>query len=106
MNGKKLTTVECAKYLGVLNDSKLSFNQHIDNVAMQKANSVLGFARRNFKSCFCKRNPVLEYAAAVWTPHIRCFINKLGSVQRRAAHFTMNNYCQSSSVFSFADFCS
>ena len=42
--------------------------------------------------------PVLEYAAAVWAPHTRRSINKLESVQRRAARFIMNNYCQSSSV--------
>ena len=50
LHGKKLTVVECAKYLGVSIDSKLCFNQHIDNV-FKKANSVLGFVRRNFKSC-------------------------------------------------------
>ena len=106
LHGKKLTTVECAKYLGVSIDSKLSFNQHVDNVC-KKANAVLGFVRRNFKSCsrkikedlyFTYVKPVLEYAAAVWAPHTRRSINKLEFVQRRAARFVMNNYCQSNSV--------
>jgi len=41
---------------------------------------------------------VLEYAAAVWAPHSRCSINKLESIQRRAARFGMNYYVQTSSV--------
>ena len=53
LHGKKLTVVECAKYLGVSIDSKLCFNQHIDNVC-KKANSMLGFVRRNFKNCHVK----------------------------------------------------
>ena len=43
--------------------------------------------------------PVLEYAAAAWAPHSRRSINKLESIQRRAAHFVMDNYFQTSSVF-------
>jgi len=50
LHGKELTVVECAKYLGVSIDSKLCFNQHVDNVC-KKANSVLGFVRKNFKNC-------------------------------------------------------
>ena len=36
--------------------------------------------------------------AHVWTPHTRCAINKLESVQRRAARFVMSNYSRTSSV--------
>jgi len=38
LHGKHLTTADCAKYLSVLINSKLSFNQHVDNVC-KKANS-------------------------------------------------------------------
>ena len=44
---------ESAKYLGVEIDSKLSFNQHINNTC-KKAYSVLGFLRRNFRNFPCK----------------------------------------------------
>ena len=83
------TVVDCAKYLGVSIDSKLCFNQHVDNVC-KKGNSVLGFVRRNFKNCsrkikedlyFTYVKPVLEYAAAAWTPHNRRSINKLEFIQ-------------------------
>ena len=99
-HGKQLTAVECAKYLGVSIDSKLSFNQHVDNVC-KKANSVLSFVRRNFKNCsrkikedlyFTYVKPTVEYAAAVWAPYSRQSINKLESVQRCAARFVMNDY--------------
>lgn len=39
-----------AKYLGVLIDSKLTFNGQLD-YACKKANTVLAFVRRNFVSC-------------------------------------------------------
>ena len=106
LHGKKLTVVECAKYLGVSIDSKLCFNQNVDNVC-KKANSVLGFVRRNFKNCsrkikenlyFTYVKPVLEYAAAAWAPHSRHSINKMEFIQRSAARFVMNNYFQTSSV--------
>ena len=62
----------------------------------------------NFKNCsskikedlyFTYVKPVLEYAAAAWAPHSRRSINKLESIQRRAAHFMMNNYFQTSIVY-------
>ena len=40
----------------------------------------------------------MEYAAFVWSPHTASNINKLESVQRRAARFVMSNYDRYSSV--------
>ena len=106
LHGKQLTMVERAKYLGVSIDSKLSFNQHMDNVC-KKTNSVLSFVRRNFTNCSRKIKEdlyltyvksTLEYAATAWAPYIRQSINKLESVQRRAACFVMHDYYQTSSV--------
>ena len=73
----------------------------------KKANSTLAFIRRNLKSCqrqikadayslYVK--PILEYAAVVWAPHTRCDIDKLETVQRRAARFVMSDYNRTSSV--------
>ena len=105
LHGKQLTMVECAKYLGVSIDSKLSFNKHVDNLC-KKANSVLSFVRRNFANCSREIKDVyltyvkstLEYAATAWAPYSRQSINKLESVQRRAAGFVMHDYNQTSSV--------
>ena len=48
LHGQNLNTVSEAKYLGVLLDSKLSFDHHIHSTC-QKANSVLSFLHRNLK---------------------------------------------------------
>ena len=72
-----LRIVNEAKYLGVLLDSKLSFNKHIETVC-KKANGVLAFLKRNLYNCnFQIRSqvymlyvrPILEYASTVWAPY-------------------------------------
>ena len=106
LHNTELKMTESAKYLGVEIDSKLSFNQHINNTC-KKAYSVLGFLRRNFRNCPRKVKadlystyvkPILEYAVTVWAPYTRCSIDKLESVQRRAARFVMSDYYPTSSV--------
>ena len=71
------------------------------------ANSALAFLRRNLLSCNVKIKsdaylmyvrPILEYAICSWSPHSKRNIDKLESVQRRAARFVMGNYCYTSSV--------
>ena len=86
----KLKMTESAKYLVVEIDSKLSFNQHINNTC-KTAYSVLGFLWRNFRNCphkvYVKADlystyvkPILEYAVTVWVPYTRCSVNNLESV--------------------------
>ena len=86
-------TVSKAKYLGVILDSKLSFNNHVD-ATCKKANSVLSFLRRNLRHCHrrIKINaynsfvrPILNYAAPVWTPHTNYHINKLESYPKTSS---------------------
>ena len=102
--GRHLKGVNEAKYLGVTIDCKLSFTKHIE---CKKANSTLAFIRQNLKSCQRQTKadayslyvkPILEYAAVVWTPHTRCDIDKLETVQRRAARFVMSDYNRTSSI--------
>ena len=71
-----LENVNEAKYLGIVIDSKLNFNKHIDSVC-KKANSALAFLKRNLSSCKCEMKsdaylmyvrPILEYAACSWAP--------------------------------------
>ena len=61
----------------------------------------------NLSSCKCEMKsdaylmyvrPILEYAACSWAPHTKCNIDKLESVQRRAARFVNGDYRYTSSV--------
>ena len=96
----KLKQVTDAKYLGVIIDSKLSFNKHADMIC-KKANSTLAFLRRNLYHC--QRNvkvdayqtyvrPILEYAVTAWASYTQRNINKIKSIQQRAARFVLSTY--------------
>jgi len=97
---RALRLVSSAKYLGVTIDSKLTFNEHINNFT-DKANSTRAFVARNTRKCptsikstayksFVR--PQLEYASTAWSPHTRCNIDKIESVQRRAARSVLNDW--------------
>jgi len=72
-----------------------------------KANSTIGFLRRNLSSCYpsVKKDcyltmvrPILEYACSAWSPYTQVNINKLEMVQHRAARFITGNYSYQASV--------
>ena len=69
---------------------------------MKKANSTLGFLRRNLKYCpeECKRlsyiapvHSTLEYGAIVWDPYKLQDIQSIEKIQRQAARYIKNDYC-------------
>ena len=95
MMGQPITSVTQHKYLGVELDSKLTWNEHISAIT-GKANSPLGFLRRNLYNCpeqiktqayYSLVRPHLEYACSVWDPHTQKNIQSIEKVQRRAARF-------------------
>lgn len=101
-----LEKVNNVKYLGVTIQQNMNWDGHV-NAVYNKANKTLGFLRRNLKissrtikdrayKAFVR--PVLEYASSVWDPSAQKFVDKLESIQRRAARFVMNNYERTSSV--------
>jgi hypothetical protein len=80
------------KDIGVTVDNHLEFNKHIQ-LQVNKANSIVGLIKRSFtfldnrsfKLLFqALVRPHLEYAAAVWNPHLCKYIDLLENVQRRA----------------------
>ena len=92
--------VESIKYLGVTITSDLRWNTHVSNVCT-KANSTLGFLRRNLYSCphEVKESaykglvrPILDYGSSVWDPAGVVLQEELESVQKRAARFVTGNY--------------
>ena len=87
-----LKTCEDHKDLGVIFDSKLDFNIHI-NKKISKASQMMGMIRRGFRNLTPQIfKPLytslvrshLEYAQTVWNPHHVTEIKRLESVQRNA----------------------
>lgn len=90
--GKLLKRVESVKDLGVIFDSKLSFNEHALMIC-KKALRMLGFI---FRSCKYFSNisslltlyktyvrSHLEYCSSIWNPMYGKFCDKIEKVQRR-----------------------
>ena len=106
IHGSVLRTVESAKYLGVTISRNLSWKPHVNSI-IKKANSTLGFLRRNLRKCpqkirelaYCTYvRPTLEYASSVWDTNIKDQISKIEMIQRRAARFVKSNYSTYHSV--------
>ena len=100
LNNTILKHVSDNPYLGVLFSADLKFSNHINNIT-KKANSTIGFLRRNLKHCplKCKRTAylslvrsVLEYGCTVWDPYLQKDIDELERVQRRAIRFITGEY--------------
>ena len=111
LKGHILESDTTTKYLGVNMSNNLSWNHHIDTTA-KKANSTLGFLRRNLrisneevKATAYKSlvRPNLEYCSTIWNPHTKDLTYKLEMVQRRAARYVTNRYHNTSSVTSMLD---
>lgn len=95
-----LEVIASDRYLGVVLDSKLSFNHHVEAICA-KASRMLNLCRRNLTMCPHPTKelaykslirPQLEYASTAWSPHTVKNINKLENVQRRAARWVLGNY--------------
>ena len=65
------------KYLGVIVDTKLSWNSNVSHVS-KKATRVLNLLRRHMLTCKASSKqkafrslviPILDYASTVWNPH-------------------------------------
>ena len=95
-----LKTVPTNPYLGILLSEDMKWSAHIDKIS-KKANTTLGFLRRNLFRCphACKKNAyislirsVLEYGAVLWDPYMKKDIDKLERIQRAAARFITGDY--------------
>ena len=98
--GQPLQRVDNMCDLGVLMDSKLNFNMHIDYI-INKAKSRLGFVCRFasefkdpyiLKTLYCSLvRSCLEYCSCVWSPSYRINITRLESVQKRFLLYALRN---------------
>ena len=87
-------------YLGITLSEDLQWSTHIQNIT-KKANSTLGFLRRNLKNCpeECRKlayislvRSTLEYGSSIWDPYLQKDINSIEKVQRQAARFIKRDY--------------
>ena len=111
LKGHILTSEQHTMYLGVIISQDLTWTAHI-NSTVKKANSVLGFLRRNLrvsnehtKEAAYKTlvRPHLEYCCTIWNPHTKELKHRVEMVQRRAARFTTRRYRNTSSVSEMLD---
>ena len=92
LNGHQLRESTEEKDIGVIIDSKLSFDKHI-STKINKANRIMGLIRHtmeyldkeNFLMLYKSLvRPHLEYANPVWSPYLKKHITAIENVQRRA----------------------
>lgn len=93
-----LERVASIRDLGVIFDTKLSFNEHI-SVTTAKAFAALGFIRRitsNFddiyamKALYCSLvRSILEYAVCVWSPVHATHVSRIERVQRSFIRYAL-----------------
>ena len=98
--GTTLKELEEVKYLGITITMDLLWEKHIHNIT-SKANSQLGFIRRNVRTMSMKTReklyntlvrPHLEYAATMCDPHVTKHKQAIEKVQRRAARWVTNQH--------------
>ena len=92
LQNSTLSRVSSIKDLGVTFDSKLLFNEHIDNI-VKRASKALGFVIRmsaefemvkTFKILYCAFvRSHLEYVSQVWNPSYNTYITRIEGIQKR-----------------------
>ena len=111
LKGHVLESTTTTKYLGINISSTLNWSHHIDKCT-KKANSVLGFIRRNIKTNTMNIKttafkalvrPHLEYCCSTWSPYTDKDKKKIEMVQRRAARYVTNRHHNTSSVTEMLD---
>ena len=99
MNDCVLERVKNYPFLGVTISDNLSWSGYIHNVIC-KSNRTLGLLRRNLWNCKSEVKdtaykylvrPQLEYACAVWDPHLKNDSYNIEMVQRRAAGLSVES---------------
>ena len=91
LNGVVLDSVQSFKYLGVMLTSDMSWSTHVSMVC-SRARKILGVIYRQFYANATSAvllqlsmvRPHVEYAAAVWSPHLKKDIALIEGVQKFA----------------------
>lgn len=110
LNNTQIKSVNVAKDLGLLLDSKLSFECHIDHI-VKKALRTLGFIFR-VTSGFNKTSsiitlfntvvlPIIEYASTIWNPMYNKYIFRLERVQKKFVNTLNHRFNRHRHYFSY-----
>ena len=88
VHGHILEQVNCAKYLGIYIDSKLTFNTHVDAI-VKKANSTRAFLARNIPRCFrkVKQMLILPTSDQLWNMLHQCGTHTLSATPTKSKWF-------------------
>lgn len=107
LNNTPLTRVEQVRDLGVCLDSKMSFNNHVDNI-VKKSYRSLGFVLRTCKP-FTDENSLkivyyayvrstLEYACPIWYPIYAIHKDRIENIQKKfIRHLNFKTHAKSES---------
>ena len=88
----ELRGIEVQKNIGVIIDSNLEFDKHI-NQTLNKANSIMAVIRRSFTTLNQHHfvplykalvRSHLDYAISIWSPYKQNYKDAVENVQRRA----------------------
>ena len=104
MQDHNLKQVDTKKYLGVILQKKLSWNNHVQKIYTKVSNThtqakhgkLSSKNRREMLHNTCP--PTVEYSSTVWDPYTPKNINKLEMIQRRAARFVNGSWFASPSI--------
>lgn len=98
LNSERVDTVSQMRDLGVIFNSKLCFDVHIDYV-ISKSMSMLGFIKRicyNFSNTNCLKSIYyahvrshLEFASEIWSPEQDTYKRRIESVQKQFVLFVL-----------------
>lgn len=92
INGHKLQDATVSRDLGIIMDSKLRFDVHIDAVC-QKSLQMLGFITRSCKAFKYAQSKIiiynalvkskLEYCSPAWNPYYKTHVERIEKVQKK-----------------------
>jgi hypothetical protein len=96
LKGNVLKKVASMRDLGVIHDSKLIFDEHIDSIVCKAAKS-LGFIMRS-SACFTRPKTLkilycayvrsrLEYASQIWNPQYQIYVDRIERLQTKFIRF-------------------
>ncbi|CAH2106212.1 unnamed protein product [Euphydryas editha] len=96
INDQLISRCSVVRDLGIFHDSKLIFDEHVDNI-VAKASKALGFIMRcstgftkakTLKILYCTFvQSHLEYASQIWNPCYRRYIDRIENVQKRSIKY-------------------